>query len=189
MNRKLNVVLIEDTDIHIKAAQQQLEDHNLIIFKNFPDFEDFVSEKLTALCQENNIPLGSQFDEQVRPISFARVAESLSEGLSGVVDVILTDNELPGTARKVESNFSLEKLGSEIVLIGVMLKVPFIGLLTDKNHHNDVYSAVFDCLGASSEVILPMNESRVLFSNVHIKIEEGKRVKNWKQLLENLVKK
>ncbi len=187
--KKLTIVLIEDNDLNIEAAKTQLEEHDLLVFKKYSDFEEFLKKQLTEVC--NEMQIGEKLtSELVHPMSFARLVSICRCGLKHKIDMLLTDNEIPAQPRQIKENQLPEKIGSSIVLIGLMLKIPMIGLLTDRDHHADAHSAIFDCLGGSSEIVLSMGDSKVIISSIHnTRISDKKdapKVKNWKALLDCL---
>ncbi len=187
MIKKLNIILIEDNREHVIAARKQLQEHNLTVFKRFEEFKDWISDTLTNRCTDLGIPLPSEFDANVRSISFASMVTEHDLLPLKNYDILLTDNELPVNSEKVANETSLEKIGSDIVLIGLMLKFPMIGLLTDKNHHEDSHSRIFDCLGAANNTILRIGDSKVFVSNIHMVHENHKpTVKNWGEIVKLL---
>jgi CheY-like chemotaxis protein len=127
MNTKLNILIVEDKPKNIAAAQRQLEGHNLVIVSGFDD-------ALTALKRNGYA---------------RRTVES-----PDTFDAVLTDCMYPkgGTACMGPKGAAVVNCQGEmpygpmIVLHAIECGIPFIGLITQGNHHDDPFVFALDRL-------------------------------------------
>ena len=116
----MNILLVEDSEFHIRFALEQLKGHDVTVAKSFDH----------AIAQFGGGALG---------------VENLKK-----FDAVLTDLHLPkGTKKCLGENFdekALYPFGAMVVLKAMEQRVPMIGLLTDASHHDDAMSYSLDCL-------------------------------------------
>jgi len=105
-------------------------------------------------------------------------------------DAVLLDLMIPAPGRTMGKKgmaFAGQEMPIGIFLVLLALKqgARKIGLLTDTNHHDHPASACVDVFQSQS---FPVGDVKIIVSNSyrHLNTESGQRVKNWKQLLEEL---
>lgn len=138
-----------------------------------------------------------QFTEHSLDIAWAYEAAQ-DRLLHAQYDVVLTDMMMPKGgeavmgAKGMRYIFDLLAYGFPIVLLAAKKNVPYIGLVTDVNHHDHPLSACVDLLSSaywdgktSSESLFTINNSRV--GIFHAPFLDDRR-KDWKKVLEVLVK-
>lgn len=120
MDKALNILVVEDSERHSEAAQQLLSYHNLVLAHGF----DYAMDHL----------VGSLYGK--------RTEQSF--------DVVLTDLMLPqgrGETQADKSRAYVEMaFGYPIALIAAKQGVPYIGIVTDTDHHNSPIGYTFDFL-------------------------------------------
>jgi CheY-like chemotaxis protein len=107
-------------------------------------------------------------------------------------DVLLTDLHLPAsTEYPLDISFTGQEVqaGWVVVLKGISVAIPMIGLLTDADHHQDTASALVDLIHWK---VLTMGTSKVLFDNgtfINRQKKDGLEYgdKLWAGLLEEIV--
>jgi len=156
----MEILVIEDTEMHMQSAREQLSGHNLEIVSAY--------EAAEISLQHNQY------------------------------NVVLTDLMMPKGGNSVMSPkgmryiFDLLPYGFPLILLAAKKNVPYIGLVTDVNHHDHPMSACIDPLSSaywneknSPSSLLRINNSRV--GIFHAPFLDDQR-KDWNRVLEVLLK-
>ena len=133
-NKKMEILVVEDTEKHQEAAR--------------------------VLLKEYSTDIVSTFDEAMALLAGAGAIEKEKE-----YDVVLTDLFYTQGQGRMQSNRSLANeqmpFGFPLALIAVSRKVPYIGIVTDANHHDHpmAYAALDFVWGLSMNSLYYPTES------------------------------
>jgi len=123
--KKLEILVVEDNELHREAAKQLLTDHNVAIAEDFVGALKLMGHKINEDC----------------------------EVVEKKYDVVLTDmmfpmgGEYPDLVNMVEDTsvrYRGQPLGYAMVLFAAKQDVPYAAVLTDMDHHHSPISATFD---------------------------------------------
>jgi CheY-like chemotaxis protein len=117
LERKLKILVVEDTPANIDAAKEQLKAHDLEILTTYED----AATRLTSEYQE--------------------------KGAIDVLmtDLYVPFAQKDGGRQVWREDVTKTKaLGYPLILLGVQQKIPKIGLLSDSNHHSSSEAAAAD---------------------------------------------
>lgn len=194
---KLSIVVADDSVENIAAAMVQFSRHHLYTLGNAEQVEELLAGRLHRLQGKNYT---GQCDT-----AYYKIGQTVD------IHVLLLDLLMPAPRKELmenvykKQNAQPESVGINLAILGSICRIPLIGVLTDSNHHKDVYSAMFNwfqqnltVMGSSYGVInlegtgeevpqkLTINSSNVFFSNNRKWIEEtGKR---WDLFLHYMLK-
>lgn len=162
---RMKILVVDDTLVHREAATAQLGgEHDLLILCSYED------AKHQLLYSKESF------------------------------DVLLTDLQMPARsdiARDKGQPETMQVMGDWLVKFAAMKKIPYIGLCTDVNHHADPASDAIAILSnwhyeltdnkdfTGPWQFMQINQSRVMYAEHDSMMGP---VKNWKKVLENLVR-
>lgn len=203
----MRILVFDDSEVHRRAAEIQLADHDLTVVSTYEEAEKAVTVYLdeTALTAyvDQKIERGEEYD-------FDEVCEKFRTHPN--FDVVLTDLLVPAGMRAQRVNS--KHVGTEMplgIFIGLMAArngVKYVAVFTDSDHHDHPASACFDDFCPSTRPTPFIVEgARVILSNVGIWVDDvepdnltvkvswqersaGKpsvRAKNWRKALEYLL--
>lgn len=171
---KLNILVCEDTEANIAAAEAQLSDHNLSI-----------ACTLTEAMQV----LGNQACEDI-PAYVDKTGPITTRDFN----VVLTDMYMPGGHIDGLYKFApgVAPVGVMIALRAASIGIKHVGLMSDANHHQDAMMAGIDMLSGTwftTERSLQVNSSTVVITTAKMVRDDslGEYVKDWRALLEGLM--
>ncbi len=125
----LDILIIEDTKLHKDSAKEQFPNKHII--------DQFQKEKRPYLLDTaDNYEQGKQKIEAMQPDS--------------TYHVLLTDLMMPKggrdtmSAKGMEYIFDLMPFGFPLALLAAKQNIPYIGIVTDINHHDHPMSACID---------------------------------------------
>ncbi len=117
MQNKLNILLVEDTEVHREAAKQQLSQHNLIICANYAEFAD----EAKKMVLEN------------------RTVDVI------LTDCLMPAQNVQALAYKRDTWEGQEvSFGPSVLLFAIKQNIKHAGLLMLNNHHDHPIAASFD---------------------------------------------
>ncbi len=176
----MKILIVEDDELNVRAAAEQLKDHELTFVKNFVDFYNDFYKKIV---RDQNLNRDSR-DKQI--------TLSLSE-----YDMVLTDVNLPSPI-DMEPQIINGSTGLLVVLKALESGVRYIGVITDANHHSaDPIAKGFDMFMRAPDYngrpikTMRFGESR-LFLECYNACKDmpylgERRAKNWRRLFEILL--
>ncbi|MSR86184.1 response regulator transcription factor [Candidatus Woesearchaeota archaeon] len=154
----MKILVIEDTELHVEAAAEQLVDHTLSFASSYEEGVQYLD--------------GKKFDVVLTDLLMAKGGNSVM-GAQGMKYI-----------------FDLLPYGFPLIFLAAKKRVPYIGLVTDVNHHDHPMSACIDPLssaywsdGDSQRSLLRINESIV--GIFHAPFIDQK--KDWRKVLEALL--
>lgn len=161
---QLDILVIEDTAKHQESAKEQFKGHTLTIAKNY--------------------------EEGKKHLETASIHRRYH--------VLLTDLMMPKGGREtmgpegMKYIFDLLPFGFPLALLAAKIRIPYIGIVTDVNHHDHPLSAAIDSISGAywresgSELSLyKVNDSKL--GIFHAPFTEDGR-KDWNKVLEVLLK-
>lgn len=185
MNTKLNILIVEDKPENIEAAKKLLAEHKLTIVNGFDD-------ALTALKRngysDRKVEAPEKFDAVLTDCMFPKGGTSCMSPKGQAV--VNCQGDMP--------------YGPMVVLHAIEAGVPYVGLISQGNHHDDPFVFALDRLlgfrGQTTSVAITNNLSRLVYTEsgepVDPNSEEYARpwdlekagkvkwVKDWSRLLE-----
>lgn len=167
----MKILVFEDTEKHIEAAKEQLKDHDLTIvssWKEFIGYPDHTYDYHGALNYE-----------------FIEEPEKFLEHL-GRFDVALLDVNVPGIL-DINNSEPEAAIGPIALIKALEAGVPYIALITDKDHHDDAVSNSFDLwLRYRGEPFMIGSSKLLLTSDLICWNSEDELIKNWSKAVEKL---
>lgn len=186
----MKILVIDDNIKHVEAAKSQLAEHELVTVTTFCEARIALGgddEAKYDLLRDFQLAdtLGKTEDELLGLVE-QRVAE-----LSGhKFDVVLTDLLMPAPSARLggrgERFIGQEtSLGDMLLLAALNAGVKKVGLLTDSDHHSHPASAAVDMFRGQ---VMEIGNARIVLHNEAMTEDgSGNRVKNWKDVLTQLV--
>lgn len=174
----MKVLVIDDSEHHLEAAQQTLAEHDLTVCNSY----DQARELLSHECGEEK--------RKKRKAEYLAQGESddMARYLSGIPswDVVLCDLLMPAGTHvegKGRSYIGQEMpVGWALALLAAKHGAKYVAVVTDTNHHDHPASAMLDDLDFH---LFQIGEAKVLFTN-HVDRVGEKCGKNWGEILRRL---
>lgn len=200
----LEILVVEDTEKHRESAQSQFKDHKLTLAKNYeeakriltepryyPDLKT-VAEEITEEAEARKFAEPEMLNKYRQALKAAAAMPSLC------YHVLLTDLMMPKGGREtmgpegMKYIFDLLPFGFPLAFLAAKRKVPYVGIVTDVNHHDHPISAAIDSISGaywhepdSESPFYRVNESKL--GIFHAPFTEDGR-KDWNKVLEALRK-
>jgi len=167
----MKILIIEDNELHIAAAQEQLKEHELIICRSYQEAEI----ALTG-CSKSGFS-NHWFDSDFLP----------------KFDIVLTDLFIPtcniGVRTKTIED-AIEKFGAEtpyglvFALVAMRHGIP-VAIVSDNNHHAHPINWALDMMYSNSAIDL--GGRKIFATTVIFKNPKGEMVKNWEFSFDKLM--
>lgn len=150
MTDKLDILVVEDTPIHLEAARHLLKDYNLRTVSDFDSAIDLIA--------------GGSYQEKPK-MHFDAVLTDLyyTQGRGAM------QSDRTSTPANTQQPY-----GFPLAMIAAKCGIPLIGILTDLNHHHNTFAYAFDFFKAFNEKVdatipevLQVNNSKIVLANSH----------------------
>lgn len=154
----MRILVVEDKELHRKAAKATLSRHALTIVGSFDEAMEFMQqeideENVARLLAEAGFPAKPNFEkeEQWRAHERAYRKAQTKSVLPFQFEVVLTDMMMPMSKRTLAPGVfnpgEQVPYGFIIALRAALCGAKFVAMVTDTNHHQGAMSAAIDHLG------------------------------------------
>lgn len=156
----MNILVIEDKEIHRQSAKETLSGHNVTIVDSFDKAMALMDpqtdeDNVQRLLVEAGFPTEPEFEDKDRWRAFwnARDEARAKSRIPFPFEVVLTDMMLPMSKKTLTPDaFNPNEqvpYGFIIALKATLCGAKFVAMVTDTNHHKGALSAALDNLGPS----------------------------------------
>jgi hypothetical protein len=111
-------------------------------------YENFATGKLLEK-QGHIVSYAMDYISAIKHLEFKRIGEPSDGKFNGIADMLLTDLEIPwgdDPDRPHRDDGLPHALGYGLVLAAIANKIPYVGMITNQNHHNSPLAATWDYL-------------------------------------------
>ncbi len=188
----MRILVIDDTPVHLKQAQEQLGgEHELVLCDN-ADKAFYILQSQAHENKEFCIEPG-YYDSLNRDMSGVGTPIPMRKGMKGgeymplqKFDAVLCDLMMPGLLRQVGGKekymTSLDGMGYPLALLALRAGVKHVGILTNSNHHDNPMASFVDGLRGKTQ----LGEQTLFISDQYIDRGSEGYFKKWNVFLADL---
>ena len=125
--KKLDILVVDDNQLYRKAAEHLLAEHNVATARTLVEALKLMGHK-------------TSYDEEIVGTNYDVVLTDMMFPMGGRRSADIVNMSQEGEWKRHED----QPLGYAMVLFAAKEKVPYVGLLTNMNHHDTPISATFD---------------------------------------------
>lgn len=188
----MKVLVIDDTELHLQQAREQLVGHEVITVSSYEEAEDLLSVQHDAEFYETRyeeLVGGGSSSIKAQDQAMAEAERHYEHFDAVLTDLMMSGN--PNGASKKGIGMELP-MGTILALLALKAGVKRVGVVTT-NHHDHVATAAFDAFGYHKPLFC-VGDAVILCTNDHSRCRDHKTgewgnvlIKYWDLVLSELV--